>query len=128
MVKGGKIMSGYGIFTDVKSGLGLDPEDAGFDSELLFSINAAISLIRQQGVGVDLEVKDDKAKWNDFIPNSSSELLGMVKEFVRLHVKIIFDPPAPSTLKVMEEMKSELIWRMHVSFEEVENVSQGIST
>ena len=121
-------MSSDGIFKDVKDGLGLDPEDTGFDSELLFSINAAISLIRQQGVGVDLEVKDDKAKWEYFIPGSSSELLGMVKEFVRLHVKIIFDPPAPSTLKVMEEVKSELIWRIHVSFEEVENVTQGIST
>ena len=120
---GGKIMSGYGIFTDVKSGLGLDPEDTGFDSELLFSINAAISLIRQQGVGVDLEVKGDEEKWLDLVPDASNELLGMVKEFVRLHVKIIFDPPAPSTLKVMEEVKSELIWRIHVSFEEVENVT-----
>lgn len=128
MVKGGKIMSGYGIFTDVKNGLGLDPEDNGFDSELLFSINAAISLIRQQGVGVDLEVKGDEEKWLDLVPGASNELLGMVKEFVRLHVKIIFDPPAPSTLKVMEEVKSELIWRIHVSFEEVENVTQGIST
>lgn len=121
-------MSGYGIFTDVKNGLGLDPEDNGFDSELLFSINAAISLIRQQGVGVDLEVKGDEEKWLDLVPDASNELLGMVKEFVRLHVKIIFDPPAPSTLKVMEEVKSELIWRIHVGFEEVENGTQGIST
>lgn len=123
MVKGGKIMSSDGIFTDVKNGLGLDPEDNGFDSELLFSINAAISLIRQQGVGVDIEVKDDTSQWKDFLPEASMELLGMAKEFVRLHVKVIFDPPAPSTLKVMEDVKSELIWRIHSCFEEVENVT-----
>ena len=115
-------MSESSILTEIKDGLGLDKEDDGFDVELLFLVNSAISMIRQRGVGADHAV-DASSKWDSIFPDGSAELMGMVKEFVRLHTKIIFDPPAPSTLKVMEEVKSELIWRIHVSFEEVENVT-----
>lgn len=120
-------MSESSILTEIKDGLGLDKEDDGFDVELTFLINSAISMIRQRGVGVDHIVNTDSI-WSDIFQDGSAELMGMVKEFVRLHTKIIFDPPAPSTLKVMEEVKSELIWRIHVGFEEVENGTQGIST
>ena len=115
-------MSESSILTEIKDGLGLDKEDDGFDVELTFLINSAISMIRQRGVGVDHTVNAD-SKWSDIFQDGSAELMGMVKEFVRLQTKIIFDPPAPSTLKVMEEVKSELIWRIHVGFEEVENVT-----
>ena len=115
-------MSENSILTEIKDGLGLDKEDDGFDVELLFLINSAISMIRQRGVGTDHTVNAE-SEWNVIFPDGNAELMGMVKEFVRLHTKIIFDPPAPSTLRVMEEVKSELIWRIHVGFEEVENVT-----
>jgi len=106
-----------GILSDIKTMLGIRDVDA-FDAELIIYINSAFSLLRQLGVGPDpqLVISDDATDWSVF--EEQFKNIEMVKEYVYLSVKIIFDPNATGhVLEAFKNRLEELTWRLIVSVE-----------
>jgi hypothetical protein len=85
-----------------------------FDLDILTHMNMVFSTLNQIGVGptVPVVVEDDSAVWSslDFPP----EQLAMVKTYVFLKVRLLFDPPGTSfVIEAMNKQISELEWRLN---------------
>ena len=104
------------ILTSVKKLLGITEECTDFDIDIIMHINTVLSILCQIGVGPadGFSIEDSSATWSEFIEDNSK--LEMVKSYVYLKVRMLFDPPTMGA--VMEAMKrniNELEWRMNVS-------------
>lgn len=87
-----------------------------FDTDLLVHINACFSILNQLGVGPEngFVVTDETQSWSSYIADNYR--LNMVKTYVTLKVKKIFDPPLTSSvLEAMNKEISELEWRLNVA-------------
>lgn len=118
-------MESDSILLFVKDTSGVNVEDDAFDSEILIHINSAFSTLRQLGVGPDSPfiVNDSNTTWDEFTTDDS--IISMVKSYIVLKVRYLFDPPTSSSLATaMKETISEYEWRLAV---EVDNslVSDG---
>ena len=84
------------ILVDVKQALGLDVDNLGFDFEILMHINSAVSQLVQLGVSEfkGIVVTSDE-EWPVF---STDTLDGLVKPYIYLRTKLIFDPSANGTI------------------------------
>jgi len=84
------------ILTSVKQILGLTEDNTAFDLDILTNINTAFSILYQLGVGPSAGFTIDSATdvWQDFLPNGN--VLNMVKTYVNLKVRSLFDPPKTS--------------------------------
>ena len=104
------------ILISVKKLLGITEECTDFDIDIIMHINTVLSILCQIGVGPadGFSIEDSSATWSEFIEDNSK--LEMVKSYVYLKVRMLFDPPTMGA--VMEAMKrniDELEWRMNVS-------------
>lgn len=103
------------ILRSVKDAVGVNPDDTVFDDELLMHINSTFLVLKQLGVGQDelFSVTGDSAVWTDFQTKGSS--LPMVKTYVTLRVKSLFDPPTSSSLSTaLKETITEYEWRLSI--------------
>jgi len=108
------------ILTSTKKILGIAKDYTVFDLDILTHINATFSILNQLGVGpIDgFFVEDDTAEWEDF--EAPSNQLNLIKTYVYLRVRMLFDPPATSFLiEAANRQISEYEWRLNV-FREVE--------
>lgn len=102
------------ILLSVKSAAGLNDEDSAFDDELILHINSVFMKLRQLGVGPDIPfiIEDDGAVWEEF--TTDSNILPMVKSYVTLSVRLLFDPPTSGQLMTsMQEIIAEYEWRLN---------------
>lgn len=102
------------ILTSIKDQLGIMEEQEDFNSQLIMHINTVFSVLTQMGVGPaeGFFIEDDEATWDDYIDDVP--VLRMVRTYIYLKVKLIFDSPASGTL--MEAIKqniAELEWRLN---------------
>lgn len=95
------------ILITVKKTLGLYDETKDFDPDIIMCINTAIAIISQVGIGPTdgFIVTDEKDTYEDWLGELSSGLQ-MVKTYLSLRVRLIFDPPTQST--VMETCKEAI--------------------
>lgn len=115
------------ILTSIKKLLGIAEEYEHFDSDLIMHINSVFSILTQLGVGPEngFMITDKSAVWEDFIPNSGK--LQIVKSYMHLKVKLLFDPPLGSAvIEAMNRQISEFEWRLNsaVDFEDKEENSK----
>ena len=107
------------ILTSVKKGVGgLLEEDESFDSDLILHINTVFSKLTQLGVGPNegFSISDKSSTWNDFI--GSDARMNMVKSFVILSVRMLFDPPTSGSVsKAFEEQIAEYEERLRIQAE-----------
>lgn len=106
------------ILNTIKQMVGVEQNYDAFDMDLVVDINSAFYSLRQLGVGPTegFTISDDVAKWNDFVEDKS--LLGLVKTYVYLKVRMLFDPPTNSFLtSSIEKQISEYEWRLNVAGE-----------
>lgn len=104
------------ILTSIKKLLGVTEEYEHFDADIIMHINSVFMILNQLGVGPEngFSIKDKSALWSDFISNDLS--LELVKSYVHLKVKLLFDPPTSSA--VMESMNrqiDEFEWRLNLA-------------
>lgn len=108
------------ILTSTKKILGIDESYTAFDWDVITHINAAFSILNQLGVGPEegFFIDDASAEWSDFpVPMNS---LNLIKTYVYLKVRILFDPPGTSfLLNAATDQIKEYEWRLNV-FREVE--------
>mgnify|MGYP003563234473 CR=1 FL=1 len=96
------------ILKSTKKNLGLDPEYDAFDADVLTYINASFFDLQQLGIGdpAGFMIEDDVALWEDFADPSPA--LNVVKAYVYLKVRMMFDPPATSFhIKAIEDQITE---------------------
>lgn len=100
-----------------------------FDTDLLVHINACFSILNQLGVGPEngFVVTDETQSWSSYI--ADNYILNMVKTYVTLKVKKIFDPPLTSSvLEAMDKEISQLEWRLNVAVDPVKSTSTSKTT
>ena len=106
-----------------------DPYADHFDTDLLVHINACFSILNQLGVGPEngFVVTDDTQSWSSYI--ADNYILNMVKTYVMLKVKKIFDPPLTSSvLEAMDKEISQLEWRLNVAVDPVKPTNASKTT
>lgn len=103
------------ILTSIKKLLGIAEEYEHFDADLILNINSVLAILTQLGVGPEdgFSISDKYATWSDFLPESSKWEL--VKSYVHLKVKLLFDPPLSSAaMESINNLAKELEWRITV--------------
>lgn len=102
------------ILTSIKKLLGIAEEDTSFDQDIIMHINTVFAILAQLGVGPanGFSIEDDSAIWEDYLGNATN--LELVKSYVYMKVRSMFDPPTSSILAdAMNKNISELEWRIN---------------
>lgn len=103
-----------GILETIRKLVGGGEGNDAFDTDLLIHINSTFSALTQIGVGPTsgfLVTAD--SKWSDFLGDEIK--LEMVKSYVYLKAKLIFDPPQNSSVaQAMKQQADEFEWRVSV--------------
>ena len=106
------------ILQSIKKKLGIEPEDTNFDDEITMHINMALGVCFQLGIGPKdhpFRITDKDETWDEFVSNDT---IDVVKDYVFVKVKIIFDPPTSSfVLESYKELAKEFEWRGNVDAE-----------
>ena len=103
------------ILLSIKKYLGIADNDTGFDIDIIMSINTVFGILTQLGVGPKegYAISDATATWTDYLQNNT--LLEMVKSYMYLKVRMIFDTPTSGSMNsAHEQLISELEWRINV--------------
>ena len=107
------------ILQTIKKLLGISESQTNFDTDIIVHINSALSTLTDLGVGPSegFMITDDYSSWEEFIPTDGKNF-EMVKSYIYLRVKLLFDPPlSSSVLAAMERTISEFEWRLNVKAE-----------
>jgi hypothetical protein len=114
------------ILKSTKKILGLDAAYTPFDLDIITHINAAFSILNQLGVGPreGYAIEDESDTWDEFpIPPNQLQL---VKTYIYLKVRVLFDPPGTSfLLESANNQLKEYEWRLNV-FREVELLPEEV--
>lgn len=92
--------------------------NAFFSPDIVMHINSVLAGLVQMGVGpsTGFEVVDETQLWTDFLGEvESPDLYNMIKTYVGLKVRLLFDPPANSNLTAaIEKQIAEYEWRLYI--------------
>jgi hypothetical protein len=106
------------ILKSTKKVLGLADGYTAFDLDVLTHINAAFSVLNDLGVGPvgGYFVEDDAAEWSSLgLPQNQ---LSMVRTYIYLKTRMLFDPPTTSFLiDATNKQIEQLEWRLNVNRE-----------
>ena len=113
------------ILNTIKKMVGFDKEYTHFDLDLIVQINSCFSVLHDLGVGPEggFYITDDKVTWDEYgIPEP---YLAMVKNYVFINTKLLFDRPETSyAIQAMTKSASELEWRLHAESETIRNATE----
>lgn len=108
------------ILESVKKVIGLTNEDTHFDEDLIMHINSEFDFLKQLGVSdEDFAIEDASTEWADYLPSDNS--LNVVKSYICLRAKKIFDPPSSGILlQALNEEIDKYEWKLNVIAEQRE--------
>lgn len=110
------------ILNTIKKLIGVDKDYDVFDTDLISAINGSFMILNQLGVGplTPFFIEDSTKTWWDFSPDMES--IQLVKEYIKLRTRLLFDPPNTGVLhEAMERQISEFEWRLMIQAEEVKS-------
>lgn len=113
------------ILNCIKQMLGLESDYTPFDLDIIVHINTTLSKLTQVGVGpkegFEIDITNPTAAtWTDFI-GPDSPIQNMVKTYVYLNVRLLFDPPPNSfVLDAFKTEADEYLWRINVEVDKWE--------
>ena len=115
------------ILVSIKHGLGIDRENLDyhdFDIDILMHINSVLSILYQLGVSQRGHMVNGPGQtWSEYLADYS-DILNDIKSYMLIRVRLLFDPPASSSvLNHLQEYAKELEWRIQVG---AENHKQGV--
>ena len=114
------------ILTSIKKMLGIEAAYDQFDADLIMHINSTLSVLTQLGIGPETGffITDVNSTWFDFLKDDPR--LGLVKSYMYLKVKLLFDPPSGSAaIESMNRIVSEFEWRIQVAADTPQITSEG---
>ena len=103
------------ILNSIKKLLGIAPDYTQFDADLIMHINSVFMVLNQLGVGPPspFSIQSSTNLWSEFMANEGTSEL--VKSYMFLKVKLLFDPPQNGTLvQAMKDQIAEFEWRSNV--------------
>lgn len=103
------------MLTNVKKIVGLAEADTSFDPDIIMHTNAVLSVLTQLGIGPEdgFMIEDATPTWEDFLVGDKR--LNMVKTYVYLRVRLLFDPPSTSfVIESLNKQIEELEVRMSI--------------
>lgn len=103
------------ILTSIKKLLGLNADDKSFDTDIIIHINTALATLNQLGVGkkAGFAISDESATWKSLFGDNLT-LIGFIKNYVYLKVRLVFDPPTNSfAVESIKQSISEYEWRIN---------------
>lgn len=104
------------ILTSIKKLLGITEEYKHFDQDIIMHINSVFMILTQMGVGPEegFTISDSTTTWSEF--TNDDKKIEAVKSYVYLKVRLLFDPPASSSvMEAMNRSISELEWRLNIA-------------
>lgn len=105
------------ILTSIKKLLMIDEDYEQFDADIIMHINTVLLILTQMGIGPaeGFSITSKEETWNDFLGEDLSKLQ-MVKTYIGLRVRLIFDPPlSSSVIEVINQTIKELEYRMYIT-------------
>lgn len=103
------------ILTSTKKILGIAKEYTAFDQDIITHINSVFDVLGQLGIGNHFAIEDEASKWEEF---GTGPGMNMVKSYVFLKVRLLFDPPSTSFhISAMEQQIKEYEWRLSTNRE-----------
>lgn len=85
-----------------------------FDTDLIVFINSSLGKLFQAGVNdgnKPFKIIGEDITWGQII--SKEEYLEIIKEYIYIDVKIVFDPPASSNvMEALKQKRDEDFWRI----------------
>lgn len=101
------------ILKSVKKLLNIHEDDTSFDLDVLIFINSAFSTLEQLSISPveGFTVEDETKVWADY--NVPDAWLNMVKAYIPLKVRMLFDPPTTSfVIDALEREIEQQEWRL----------------
>lgn len=113
------------ILNSTKKLLGIGSEYDMFDLDITLHINSVFSTLAQLGIGPEDDqflITGPTETWDDFL--GAQKNVNMVKSYVYLRVRLLFDPPASgfATDSITRQI-TELEWRLNVAQSSVPNAT-----
>jgi hypothetical protein len=108
------------ILQSIKKLIGISEEHTSFDEDILVYINTALSTIKQASNITSEEITEisSETTWSNI--NLKQDIKSNLKTYLYLKVKLLFDPPASSTISaVIEKQISELEWRINIATDKI---------
>ena len=102
------------ILISLKKFLGIDAAYTIFDPDIMLHANTAFAILNQLGVGPEegFMIESEDETWDSYISDYN---FMMVKTFIYLKVKLLFDPPSNASLyESMNRQLDELTWRLEL--------------
>lgn len=106
------------ILLTIKKMLGLASDYDAFDTDIIVNINSVFTILNQLGVCDDeyFIVYGESETWSDFLNGRVD--LELVKSYMYLKVRLVFDPPSTGVLhEAMERQIQEFEWRLNIQAE-----------
>lgn len=113
------------VLEDVRKFVNLNADNEVFDGELVPHIMAALGKLSQNGVAVP-QIVGSTTTWIDVIEPEMiiiPEVFAMIPLFIMLSVKILFDPPPPSTVEYFQRNIDDTLWRLRLIYDTREVIS-----
>lgn len=115
------------ILTSIKQGLvgsEIAADYTAFDAELIMHINTVFNNLRLLGIGGAFSISDSSSVWSDYSSNMND--IQMIKTYMVLKIKLIFDPPSNSFLvSSIEKQIKEMEWYLTVISDNLEDKKNG---
>lgn len=95
----------------------IDEDYEQFDADIIMHINTVLLILTQMGIGPTegFSITSKEETWDDFLGEDLSKLQ-MVKTYIGLRVRLIFDPPlSSSVVEVINQTIKELEYRMYIT-------------
>lgn len=108
------------ILNETKKVLGIDETYTAFDQDILMHINSTFNTLWQFGVGpqAGFAIEDKVPTWEGYLQDDTLSL-NMVRSYMYLSVRLLFDPPQTSyAIQAMESQVEEFGWRIQSTREE----------
>ena len=105
------------ILNSIKKLMGIPADYVAFDMDLIMHINSVFMILNQLGIGPEegFSITDETSVWSDFYTRAD---LDLVKSYVYLKTRLLFDPPTSSAvLNSMEKQVDQYEWRLNVMAE-----------
>lgn len=112
------------ILNTIKKMLGLESDYTAFDTDIIVNINMVFNILNQLGVGPDngFFITGETETWSSYMTDMTK--LQMVKTYIYLKVKQIFDPGTSGALNTaIDNQIKELEWRLNVQVDPGEDNS-----
>lgn len=108
------------ILTSIKKMLGITEEYTHFDPDIIMHINSVFMTLNQLGVGPEkgFYIEDETTTWFEYI--NDLKQLQAVKSYMGLKVRLLFDPPANSTImQAMKDSINEFEFRLNIAVDPI---------